>query len=411
MARSSNALDVLVISALLLTSWKSAMAQLQPVAQVNPVAPAVAPAPVTGSPPLIATKPIPVPAPIAVGAPNVAVAFPPAKVPTPIAVSAPSPLPPVPVPVPAQQGSSTPPFNPNIFNVTIGNVVKTCQPTYATDKGCGRLAPVLSVFSPGEAGMINRTYFPALGFACPGVKQFPDQFANVLCLGAIGPCYGASFVLPETDEQGVPKDFEQVKKFYNTAKLAEVVPALTKFGIKPPCYSACSSIARAITSCETMNRLGIDASADPCAGLPTTGCVDSVVRSDQEIQALLGPQPGSVWVGVAEPAVGGFGGAAAAGSGVVGVAVDGMGVVAAADGPVAVSSNGGGLFVSNSLGQMVNIAGDLANSGGAANAQAAAAPAVAAAGPAVKATGAITVKAASISSFSQMGSLFASAQA
>ncbi|KAI8852984.1 hypothetical protein BC829DRAFT_440294 [Chytridium lagenaria] len=174
-----------------------------------------------------------------------------------------SPLPPVMSPAPA----ATPPVS--------RSPGKVCQRILETDQACGALAPAWSVFTPSEGAFINRTYFPMLSFTCPGMKGLGDVFPVVLCLGALGPCSDASFILPETDSNGIPKNFSQVSTFYNTAKFREALPSLSTQNILPPCRSACVAVASAITSCTMMNtNFGVSGTADPCEGLPEVNCVN-----------------------------------------------------------------------------------------------------------------------------------------
>ncbi|KAJ3203065.1 hypothetical protein HDU67_010427 [Dinochytrium kinnereticum] len=152
---------------------------------------------------------------------------------------------------------------------------RQCTAVSSMDRVCGRMAPALSTFGVGEGMRINATYFPMLAMMCPAVKAFAETFSVMLCLGAMGPCNDATFTLPETDDQGIPKNFTAVSVFYNTAKFSQLIPSLRSQNILIPCYSACSNVAKAITSCSALTSLGVDPNADPCAGLPQEGCLDT----------------------------------------------------------------------------------------------------------------------------------------
>ncbi|KAJ3295318.1 hypothetical protein HDU76_006875 [Blyttiomyces sp. JEL0837] len=150
----------------------------------------------------------------------------------------------------------------------------TCAPFSVNDPICGFLAPAPSVLKLGEASGLNASFTPSLISLCPDLAKYAATVPVVFCLGSLGPCNNATFVLPATTN-GIP-DLTATANFYNTAKFAEVLPALAKLNVTPPCYDLCSNVAKSITTCPALSGLGINPAADPCAGLPTTNCATKI---------------------------------------------------------------------------------------------------------------------------------------
>ncbi|KAJ3201425.1 hypothetical protein HDU67_001356 [Dinochytrium kinnereticum] len=151
----------------------------------------------------------------------------------------------------------------------------SCSPFLASDTYCGFLAPAQSVFKVEEAAGLVKNYVPLLSAICPDVKQVADILPVVFCMGALGPCNGAKFSLPAVDASGTPTNLTEVGVFYNTAKFAEVVPALRSQNILPPCYETCNRAAKSIIACPSLRTI-LNSTADPCEGLPTTNCASTI---------------------------------------------------------------------------------------------------------------------------------------
>ncbi|KAI8852982.1 hypothetical protein BC829DRAFT_383457 [Chytridium lagenaria] len=151
----------------------------------------------------------------------------------------------------------------------------TCTPFLADDAYCGFMSPAQAVFTVGESSKLVSSYLPQLSTICPDVKTVSDVVPVVFCLGAVGPCNGATFKLPTTDANGLPSNFSEVGAFYNNAKFAQVLPALERLNIQPPCYDTCNRAAKSILNCPALRSI-LNPNADPCEGLPTTNCAANV---------------------------------------------------------------------------------------------------------------------------------------
>ncbi|KAJ3047111.1 hypothetical protein HK102_013001 [Quaeritorhiza haematococci] len=92
----------------------------------------------------------------------------------------------------------------------------------------------------------------------------------------MGPCNNGTFTLPEVDANGIPRNFPDVAKFYNTANFSQVIPSLAAQNIQPPCYDVCKKAVDAILQCQGFRSFGLNAGADPCLGLPTTNCAATI---------------------------------------------------------------------------------------------------------------------------------------
>ncbi|KAI9345989.1 hypothetical protein DFJ73DRAFT_838350 [Zopfochytrium polystomum] len=156
----------------------------------------------------------------------------------------------------------------------------TCAPIDPADNACGFLSPAPSILTLNQASALNAAYSQILVAGCPALAPVAANIPVVYCLGGLGPCNGATYKLPTVDATGTPTNFTEVLQFYGTAKFAQVLPALAKLGVQPPCYDLCSSVAKGIIGCSLFAT--INKTADPCEGLPTTNCV-----------AALGPKAGA----------------------------------------------------------------------------------------------------------------------
>ena len=135
-------------------------------------------------------------------------------------------------------------------------------------------------------------YIPILALTCPDVMKVRSIFPTLFCLGALGPCNGANFKLPPVNNEGIPTDFKAVALFYNTAKFAEILPALNKQGVTPPCYESCRKAVETVTACPSLKGLGLDATYDSCAGLPKKSAGEVCIEKPGPKPAPAGSQPG-----------------------------------------------------------------------------------------------------------------------
>ncbi|KAJ3346316.1 hypothetical protein HDU83_003166 [Entophlyctis luteolus] len=147
----------------------------------------------------------------------------------------------------------------------------SCAAMSASDPYCGFASPVLSAF--GNTGTTTSStatlneFLPLLVAACPAINV--TTIPTLFCMGSFGPCYGTSWTLPAN-----PTNLTESAAFFNNIKFADLLSAFTAANAKPPCLAACQEMVKPLLTCTVLDAIGVQSTSDPCAGLPTTGCVD-----------------------------------------------------------------------------------------------------------------------------------------
>ncbi|KAJ3113524.1 hypothetical protein HDU96_003306 [Phlyctochytrium bullatum] len=145
----------------------------------------------------------------------------------------------------------------------VGATGNTCTAFTSSDSICGFLAPAQSSFASAlDVATFNNTVTPQLNMLCPNARTVPE-IPILYCLASLGRCNGDTFSLSA--------GMSDLISFVNLKTLQTVATNIGQ-NAQLPCYSACNTAVNALKACTAIRNLGLSQTADPCRGLPTTGC-------------------------------------------------------------------------------------------------------------------------------------------